>query len=196
MRSLLQIRCSGKAHRVVMLSHDLSCQEGASTWREEKSIPDSEKSMCKGPANKLAVWGIGRGAGWLEHLMGEGERVAVWQSGRGPDHAGLGKSVGAYSVHHCVYICKNTFVILISPCDAINILFLMSLHRLQSLPLRSIHKIPPGRSLIINYFAYKRQILFRNIPGWQYVLIAKLSPFKQVASLLLGLVVGDLSYLR
>ena len=67
---------------------------------------------------------------------GDVVRELGWQ----PDHAGLGEHTRLHSVNHCTYISKNTFVILSFPCDIINILCLMSLHRLQNCNLKPILK--------------------------------------------------------
>ena len=102
-----------------------------------------EKSMCKGPVVQTNLGMRNQKRCWVaiaQHRTRAERGDVVREPGWGPDHAGLGKHMELYSLNHCIYICKNTFIILIFPCDVINILFLVSLHRLQNHTLQSILK--------------------------------------------------------
>lgn len=105
-----------------MSRKELACEE------RERSISGSEKSTCRSPENICA--GTEALRSWSTVWDQEGERHVVGEAGRSSDHAGLGKSVGLYSVVRCIYICENTFVILIFPHDVTNTLFFTSLRRL------------------------------------------------------------------
>lgn len=130
---------------------DLACEETErSILRACKRPCGTETLMYEDPEQVLGYCSTAQDQGWKG-----------WQS----DHAGLGKHMRLHSVNHCIYICKNTFVILIFPVTLLT--YFASCHCIDfKTIIKTNTKILSNLVFnnLLHYFPYERDILLTNIP--------------------------------